>query len=103
MRMFATACAAIQIAAGAGCSAELAQRPPANDPTSAAGAEAPFRRPPPYQADALLSPVPPKSPEAPPTGSEPVHSPTATPPGNPPLREEPGGHVPAHRHGGGGQ
>jgi hypothetical protein len=98
MRIHAIVCAAIYISTAASCSSELAQRPPANDPGSVAAAEAPFRRPPSYQPDPLLSAVPPRSPEAPPTGREQVHSPTATPPGNPPLREEPGGHVPAHRH-----
>jgi hypothetical protein len=71
----------------------LAERPPANDPGSVAAVEAPYRQPPSYEQDPLLSPAPPKSAEVPPTGSEQVHSPTATPPGNPPLREEPGGHV----------
>lgn len=96
MRIHEIACAAICIAAAAGCSGELAERPPANDPGNVAAAEAPYRRPPSYEPDPLLSPVPPKSAEAPPTGSEQLHSPTATPPGNPPLREEPGGHAPAH-------
>jgi hypothetical protein len=94
-------CAAMLTAGGVGCSGELTERPPASDPTSAAAPEAPFHRPLSYEPDPLLSPAPPKSPEPPPTGSEPVHSPTATPPGNPPLREEPGGRVPAHHHGGG--
>jgi hypothetical protein len=79
-----------------GCSGELIQRPPANDPTSVAAAEAPFAPTPRYEADPLLSSVPPKSPEPPPTGSEQAHSPNARPPGNPPLREEPGG-KPANR------
>ena len=104
MRVQTIACAAICIAAGAGCAGELAERPPANDPANAAAAEAPSRRLPSYEPDPLLSPVPPKSAEPPPTGSEQVHSPTATPPGSPPLREEPGGRVPPHKHdhGGGG-
>ena len=89
MRIQTIACAAIYVI-GAGCSAELAERPPEKDPGSAAAAEAPFRRTPSYEADPLLSPVPPKSPEPPPAGPQ-VHSPTATPPGNPPLREQPGG------------
>jgi hypothetical protein len=102
MRIHTIACVAISIAASAGCSAELAQRPAANDPTNAASAEAPFRRPPSYEPDPLLSPVPPKSPEPQTTGTEQLHSPTATPPGNPPMREEPGGHPPAHQHEHGG-
>jgi Cu+-exporting ATPase len=102
MRIHTIVCAAIAIVIASGCSAELAQRTPANDPTSAASAEAPFRQPPAYEPDPLLSPVPPKSPEPPPTGAEQTHSPTSTSPGNPPLREEPGGHPPAHHpeHGG---
>jgi hypothetical protein len=83
MRIHTIACAAICILAGAGCSGELAVRPAANDPTSAASAGAPFRRPPFYEPDPLLSPVPPKSPEPPPTGKEQTHSPTPTPTGNP--------------------
>jgi hypothetical protein len=82
-----------------GCSAELVERPPAEDPTSVAAAEAPWHPPPSYQPDPLLSPVPQKSSEPPPTGNEQLHSPTTTPPGNPPMREEPGGHPPAHHHG----
>src|SRR5256885_394598 len=96
MRIHAIAFAALILAIG--CSAELIERPPANDPTSVAAAEAPYRPPPSYQPDPLLSPVPPKSAEPPPTGKEQVHSPTATPPGNPPMREEPGGKSPAHHH-----
>ena len=83
-----------------GCSSELAQRPPAKDPTSVAAAEAPLPSTPTYRPDPLLSPTPPKSPEAPPTGSEQAHSPNAKPPGNPPFREEPGGKpAPQHQHG----
>jgi hypothetical protein len=96
MRIHPIACAAIYLAAAAGCSGELAERPPTNDPGSVAAVEAPYRQPPSYEPDPLLSPVPPKSAEAPPTGREQVHSPTATPPGNPPLREEPGGKRPAN-------
>jgi hypothetical protein len=97
MRIDKIACAAIYIAASAGCSGELAERPAANDPGHVAASEAPFHRPPSYEPDPLLSPVPTSSAEAPPTGKEQVHSPTATPPGNPPLREEPGGHVPGEK------
>jgi hypothetical protein len=96
MRVHAIACAAILTAAVAGCSSELAERPAASDPSNVTATEAPYRAPPAYQSDPLLSPVPPNGSELPPTGSEQVHSPTATPPGNPPMREEPGGHVPAH-------
>jgi hypothetical protein len=85
-----------------GCSAELVERPAASDPTSVAAAEAPVHPTPSYQPDPLLSEVPPRSPEPPPTGKEQIHSPTATPPGNPPLREEPGGKKP-HHHPEGGQ
>ena len=95
MRIPAIACAAIFVAA---CSSELAQRPPANDPTSVAAAEAPLTPAPSYRPDPLLSPTPPGSPEPPPTGSDQAHSPNAKPPGNPPLREEPGG-KPQPRHG----
>jgi hypothetical protein len=91
MRTHSIAGMAIFIATLAGCSGELAERPPAADPGHVAAAEAPYHAPPSYEPDPLLSPVPPKSPEAPPTGAEQQHSPTATPPGNPPLREEPGG------------
>jgi hypothetical protein len=96
MRVHAIACATILIG---GCGSELAERPASSDPTNVAAAEAPYRAPPTYQPDPLLSPVPPKSAEPPPTGKEQVHSPTATPPGNPPMREEPGGHGRAHPHG----
>jgi Heavy metal binding domain len=102
MRIHAIAGAAIYIAAVAGCSAELVERPPASDPGNVAAAEAPYHRPPSYEPDPLLSPVPAKSPEPPPTGHEQVHSPTATPPGNPPYREEPGGKPPTHHHEGAG-
>ena len=98
MRVHPIACAAICIVM-AGCSAELAERPAASDPGSAAAAESPYRPPPAYEPDPLLSPAPQKGAEPPPTGHEQVHSPTATPPGNPPMREEPGGHV--HHHPGG--
>lgn len=98
MRIHSIACAAIYLI-GSGCSGELTQRAPANDPGSVAAAEAPYHAPPAYQPDPLLSPLPPKSPEAPPTGHEQMHSPTATPPGNPPMREEPGGKVPGPPHG----
>ena len=57
MRIRAIACAAIFFAA---CSSELAQRPAANDPGNVAAAEAPYRRPPSYEADPLLRPVPAK-------------------------------------------
>lgn len=100
MRIHPIACAAICIVM-TGCSAELVRRPPASDPGDVAAAEAPYRRPPSYESDPLLSPVPPRGAEPPPTGHEQQHSPTATPPGNPPMREEPGGHV--HPHDGGGQ
>jgi hypothetical protein len=99
MRIHTIARVAIFIVATAGCSGELAERSPSSDPTNVAAAEAPFRPPPSYQPDPLLSPVPPKGNEPPPTGSEQLHSPTATPPGNPPMREEPGARVPAHRQG----
>jgi hypothetical protein len=80
MRIHEIAGAAICIAAGAGCSSELARRPPANDPTSVMAAEAPYRRPPSYQPDPLL---------------------TVTPPGNPSEREEPAAQpAPHHDHGG---
>ena len=102
MRIHTVACVAISIVAGAGCSGELAERPAANDPTNVAAAEAPYRRPPSYEPDPLLNPVPPKSSEPPPTGQEQTHSPTTTPPGNPPMREEPGGRAPAHQHEHGG-
>jgi hypothetical protein len=92
MRIFPIACAAMSVAA---CSGELAERSAVNDPTSVAAAEAPYRRLPQYEPDPLLSPVPPKSAESSPTGTEPAHSPTATPPGNPPIRGEPGAHTPA--------
>jgi Cu+-exporting ATPase len=94
MRLHSIACAAIFAAA---CSSELAERPAANDPGSVAAAEAPYHQPPSYEADPLLSPVPPKSAETPPTGHEQAHSPTATPPGNPPFRAEPGGQVPKEK------
>ena len=61
MRIHAIAAAAIYVVASAGCSGELAERAPANDPTSAAAAEAPFHPTPAYQPDPLLSPVPPKA------------------------------------------
>jgi heavy metal-binding protein len=64
MRIHTIACVAISIVASAGCSAELAQRPAATDPTNAASAEAPFRRPPAYEPDPLLNPVPQKKPAA---------------------------------------
>jgi hypothetical protein len=63
----------------AGCSAELAQRPPANDPASVAATEAPFAPPPRWEPDPLLGPVPPTGAEPSPTGKEPAHSPTVTP------------------------
>jgi hypothetical protein len=85
MRVHPIACAAICIVM-AGCSAELAERPAASDPGSAAAAEAPYRPPPAYEPDPLLSAAPAKS---------------AEPPGNPPMREEPGGHM--HHHPGGEQ
>jgi hypothetical protein len=91
MRILAIACAAISVTA---CSGELAERPAANDPTNVATAEAPTRPAPQYEPDPLLSPIPPKSAEPSPTGTEPAHSPTATPPGNPPMRGEPGAHTP---------
>lgn len=94
MRIHTIAGVTISIVAGVNCSSELAERPAANDPTNAASDEAPFRRPPAYKPDPLLSVVPPKSQEPPPTGKEQIHSPTASPPGNPPMREEPGGHRP---------
>jgi hypothetical protein len=53
-------------------------RLPMNDPTNAAAAETPFTRPPIYEPDPLLSPVPP-------------------PQGNPPMREAPGGGAPPPR------
>jgi hypothetical protein len=87
MRVQVIAAAAILLS---GCSGELVQRPPASDPTSVAAAEAPLSPTPSYQPDPLLNPIPPRSPEAPPTGTEQLHSPTSTPPGNPPMREEPG-------------
>ena len=62
MRMFAIACAAIFFAAG--CSGELVERPPAKDPSSAASQEAPFRTPPRYKPDPLLSPPTAKTPPA---------------------------------------
>jgi hypothetical protein len=102
MRIHAIACAAIYIAAVAGCSAEWVERAPANDPGNVAAGEAPYHRPPSYEPDPLLSPVPPQGSEPPPTGQEQVHSPTATPPGNPPYREEPGGKPPEHQHAPGG-
>ena len=58
MRIHTIACAAISIAAAAGCSSELAERAPANDPGSVAAVEAPFRPPPSYQQDPLLGPPP---------------------------------------------
>jgi hypothetical protein len=73
------------------CSAERVERPPAKDPTSVAADEAPVPALPSYAPDPLLSPVPPRGAEPPPTGHDQAHSPTATPPGNPPLREAPGG------------
>ena len=82
----------------AGCSGELAERPPANDPGNVAAAEAPYRRPPAYEPNPLLAPAPPRGAEPPPTGHEQQHSPTALPPGNPPLREAPGGRPPPHPH-----
>src|SRR5262249_42917215 len=57
------------------------------------------------EPDPLLRPIPPKSAEPSPTGTEPAHSPTSTPPGNPPIRGAPGSHTPAapptshHDHG----
>lgn len=80
----------------AGCSGELAQRPAATDPANVAAAETPFRRPPAFEPDPLLSPVPPKSksPEPSPTGSEPAHRPTSTPPARPAFREPPGARTP---------
>jgi hypothetical protein len=57
--MQAIACVAMLLIQG--CSAELAQRPPSEDPTSAAAAEAPYHRPPAYEPDPLLSPIPKKS------------------------------------------
>jgi hypothetical protein len=92
MRADSIAAAAICIFV-AGCSSELAERPAASDPGQAAAAEAPFRAPPAYEPDPLLSPVPPQTTEPPPTGHEQLHSPTSAPPGNPPLREEPGAHA----------
>lgn len=77
MRIHAIAYAAISVVAG--CSSELAQRPAANDPTNVAAVEAPFIRPPAYETDPLLSPTPPKSAAAPPTGMQhdaPAKSPT---------------------------
>ncbi len=56
MRTSAIALAAIFFAAG--CSAELAERPPAESPASAAATEAPFRTPPRYRPDPLVSPPP---------------------------------------------
>jgi hypothetical protein len=56
MRVLVLACAAIYLAAGAGCAGELAQRPPANDPTSPAAAEAPYSPPPAHRDDPLLTP-----------------------------------------------
>jgi hypothetical protein len=91
MRIHSIACVAILAAA---CSGELTERAATTDPGNVAATEAPYRKPPSYGSDPLLSPAPPKSAEPPPTGSDQAHSPTATPPGNPPLREEPGGHVP---------
>src|SRR4051794_39177932 len=97
MRIHAIAHPAILLVVTVGCSAELAERPPANDPTSVGAAEAPYRQPPGYEPDPLLNPVTAKSQEPSPTGTEQVHSPTSTPPGNPPMREEPGG-KPSHHH-----
>ena len=51
MRIHAIARAAISIIAVAGCSGELAQHPPAEDPTSVAAVEAPFRPLSSYQPD----------------------------------------------------
>jgi hypothetical protein len=82
-----------------GCAGELVERPPAEDPTSVAAAEAPFHRPPAYEADPLLSAVPPNGVEPSPTGSEQLHSPSSTPSGSPPMREEPGGRPPHHQQG----
>lgn len=42
MRIHAIACAAISIIVAVGCSAELATRPAAQDPSSPAAAEAPY-------------------------------------------------------------
>jgi Heavy metal binding domain len=89
MRSRAIACAAIFLF---GCSGEIAERPAAADPTNAASQEAPFRPPPVFTRDPLLSPIPPVSREPPPTGSQPAHSSTTAPPGNAPVREEPGKH-----------
>jgi hypothetical protein len=58
MRILAIACLAIWTMAAAGCSGELAVRPPANDPGNAAAAEAPYHPPPAYQPDPLLDPAP---------------------------------------------
>ena len=87
MRIHAVACAALFTL---GCSGEIAERPPAADPTNAASAEAPYHPPPAYTSDPLLSATPPRSEE--PTKNEPAHSATSAPPGQAPVREEPGKH-----------
>jgi hypothetical protein len=70
MRVFVIACAAIYLAAGAGCAGELAQRPPANDPTSPAAAEAPYSPPPAHRDDPLLAPPTAKRPTSATTPSD---------------------------------
>src|SRR5438874_4189747 len=94
MRLDSIARAAIYITAVAGCSGELAQRQATGDPTSAAAAEAPYVRPPAYEADPLLSPVPPKSADPgghthaahPPDGAEPKAHTVYTCPMHPDVR-----------------
>lgn len=73
MRIHAIAGAAIYFVAGAGCSGELAQRPPANDPTSVAAEEAPFRSAKAEAPDPLLSTAPPTPVESPPSGTPAPH------------------------------
>lgn len=79
MRIHTIACVAIYLGVGAGCSGELAERPPARDPTSVAAAEAPFARPPAWQPDPLTSTPPAASPPAPPPQPQPQPQPQQPP------------------------
>jgi hypothetical protein len=64
MRTLSIAARAICLATLVGCASELAERPRARDPASAAAADAPFTAPPSYQPDPLLSLAPRQEPRS---------------------------------------
>jgi hypothetical protein len=81
MRILVITRAAIAILGSAGCSGELATRPPASDPTSVAAIEAPYHAPPSYEPDALLTPVACPQPAAKMSPHHPEHPAAAEPRG----------------------